>query len=166
MFQKIAKHRANDASLTMHRPPLTPTPSKTFYTWMRGRSWPFCRCCSVAPRRSSSTDPERFFGWIRHKISFDIYQFGRNLSYRHLSLFLLNQSLTKDHQGTKVGHTSTASEVRNVKFKTVKTVHAVCASHTRYRIGTEIKHGSHKRRHIPSWEYHLHISLNWTRMIT
>ena len=22
MFQKIAKHRANDASLTMHRPPL------------------------------------------------------------------------------------------------------------------------------------------------
>ena len=23
MFKKIAKHRANDASLTMHRPPLT-----------------------------------------------------------------------------------------------------------------------------------------------
>ena len=43
-----------------------------------------------------------------------------------------------------MGHTSTASEVRHVKFKTVKTVQAVRASHTRYRIGTEIKHGSHK----------------------
>ena len=29
MFQKIAKHRANDASLTMHRPPLPPHWPKT-----------------------------------------------------------------------------------------------------------------------------------------
>ena len=38
MFQKIAKHRANDASHDVHRPPLPQTPQ-----WSRqGQNWPKC----------------------------------------------------------------------------------------------------------------------------
>ena len=48
MFQKIAKHRANDASNDVHRPPLSTTLGM-FGRWVSGRNSAFvCLLCSTS----------------------------------------------------------------------------------------------------------------------